>query len=171
MDPLSPLVSSDVGWFYYFAGQYEQAIDECLRTLELEPGFLLAHACLLEAYDRNGMPEEAFAEAQETLAAAGATESELAEIRSLDPTERRERTLRWWLIHDDDLGPYKLALIHLRLGEQGQALDWLEKSFTERDLWLPVLREDPRFDSLRSEPRYETILELLNFPGPNRPTD
>ena len=165
LDPLSPLVNSDVGWFHYFAGQYEPAIEECLRTLELEPGFVLAHTCLMEAYDRNGMHEEAFAEAQETLAAAGATEDELADIRSLDPIARQERILRWWLIHDDDLGPYKLALVHLRLGEQGQALDWLEKSFTDRDLWLPVLREDPRFDSLRSEPRFEALSHRLNYPS------
>lgn len=59
----------------------------------------------------------------------------------------------------------KLALIHLRLGEQEQALDFLEKSFTDRDLWLPVLREDPRFDSLRSEPRFEALYRRLNFPG------
>ncbi len=158
-------MNSDVGWFYYFAGNYDQAIEECIRTLELEPGFLLAHTCLVEAYDRNGMHEEAYAEAQEALAAAGATDDELATIRSLELIEGRGRTLRWWLIHGDDLGPYKLALIHLRLGEQEQALDFLEKSFTDRDLWLPVLREDPRFDSLRSEPRFEALYRRLNFPG------
>ena len=165
LDPLSPLVNSDVGWFYYFAGSYDQAIEECRRTLELEPGFLLAHACLVESYDRNGKDEEALAEALESLAAAGATEEELTEIGKLDPSEGRENIRRWWLTHRDDLGPYARALIHLRLGEQEQALEFLEESFTARDLWLPALREDPRFDSLRSEPRFETLYQRLNFPS------
>lgn len=116
LDPLSPLVNSDVSWFYYFAGNYDQAIEECIRTLELEPGFLLAHTCLVEAYDRNGMHEEAYAEAQEALAAAGATDDELATIRSLELIEGRGRTLRWWLIHGDDLGPYKARLDPLETG-------------------------------------------------------
>ncbi|HXV63165.1 MAG TPA: winged helix-turn-helix domain-containing protein [Vicinamibacteria bacterium] len=49
LDPLSPQVQSDVGWFYYFAGRFEQAIAACERTLELEPGFGLAEACLFES--------------------------------------------------------------------------------------------------------------------------
>ena len=124
-------MNSDVGWFYYFAGNYDQAIEECIRTLELEPGFLLAHTCLVEAYDRNGMHEEAYAEAQEALAAAGATDDELATIRSLELIEGRGRTLRWWLIHGDDLGPYKLALIHLRLASKSRpSTSWRRASPT-----------------------------------------
>jgi hypothetical protein len=30
---------------------------------------------------------------------------------------------------------------------------------------LPVLREDPRFDSLRLEPRFEALCHRLKFPG------
>ena len=60
--------------------------------------------------------------------------------------------------------PYSLAVIHLGLGENGLALDWLEKAYVERDWRLPWIGPEPSLDSLRGEPRYDALLCKLGLP-------
>ncbi|MBI4462471.1 MAG: hypothetical protein HY653_06155, partial [Acidobacteria bacterium] len=60
---------------------------------------------------------------------------------------------------------YLVAVIHTGLGERDQAWAWLEKAHEERASWLSqFLKVDPRFDSLRSDPRYADLLRRMNFP-------
>jgi len=60
---------------------------------------------------------------------------------------------------------HDLAIVYLALGEKQQALDWLEKAYEDRNLGMPWLKVDPRFDPLRSEPRFQTLLRRMNFPA------
>src|SRR5262249_50276030 len=39
LDPLSSMVNSDVGWYYYFARRYDEAVEHSKRTLALDPNF------------------------------------------------------------------------------------------------------------------------------------
>jgi Flp pilus assembly protein TadD len=57
-----------------------------------------------------------------------------------------------------------MALIHAGLGEKEEALGWLEQGFEERAAWMVYLNTDPRYDSLRSEPRFQELLRRMKFP-------
>jgi serine/threonine-protein kinase len=48
--------------------------------------------------------------------------------------------------------------VHLGLSEEDEALDWLEKAYDERDMWMVYLSIDPTFDRLRSHPRFTALL-------------
>lgn len=52
---------------------------------------------------------------------------------------------------------------HAGLGETGEALDWLEQAFDERDPSLVWLKVHPRFDALRRELRFEALLARLRL--------
>jgi hypothetical protein len=43
LDPLSLIISVAIGWAFYMARQYDDAIDQLRRTNELEPNFAVAH--------------------------------------------------------------------------------------------------------------------------------
>jgi len=50
------------------------------------------------------------------------------------------------------------------LRETDQVIASLELAIHERSLWIGWIRKYPTFDSLRSDPRYEDIIQRLNFP-------
>ena len=61
------------------------------------------------------------------------------------------------------VGAAHIATIYAGLGELRMALDWLEKGYTERDQLMILLKVNPRFDPLRSEPRFADLLRRIGF--------
>jgi hypothetical protein len=59
--------------------------------------------------------------------------------------------------------PFNLAIIHLGLGDQSLALDYLEKAYDADLPWLAWLKKDHAFDPLRAEPRFKALLKKLHF--------
>jgi hypothetical protein len=55
------------------------------------------------------------------------------------------------------------AIIHLGLGEKERALDLLGEAIEMRDWRVRLLKEEPIFDSLRSEPRFAVLLARAGF--------
>ncbi len=60
--------------------------------------------------------------------------------------------------------PSRVARIYARLGVETQALEWLEKAYQERDLFLGDLKVNPDYDSLRSDPRFQDLLRRIGLP-------
>ena len=58
---------------------------------------------------------------------------------------------------------WELAVIHVALGETELALDWLERSVDLRDPFMISLKINPRFDSIRTHPRYIALLEKMKL--------
>jgi hypothetical protein len=58
-----------------------------------------------------------------------------------------------------------IAGTYMHLGDKENALQWLEKAYELRDpfliFWLPVA---PEFDSLRSEPHFQSLLRRVGLP-------
>lgn len=62
LDPLSPAANLHFGWYYLFARQYDQAIEQLQKTLKMDPHYVEAQSWLGQACLRKGMYEEAVAE-------------------------------------------------------------------------------------------------------------
>jgi len=60
--------------------------------------------------------------------------------------------------------PYLVAQIYVSLGDTDEALRWLEMAYRERAAWMVILKVNPRFDGLRSDPRFQDLLRRMNFP-------
>ncbi len=58
---------------------------------------------------------------------------------------------------------YHIALIHNGLGEEDQALTWLERGFEQRDAKMVFLKVEPKWNNLRSEPRFVDLMRRMNF--------
>jgi hypothetical protein len=61
------------------------------------------------------------------------------------------------------VSPYQLALVYAGLGEKEHAFESLEKAKVERSTLLTYLKMDPRFDSLRSDPRFQDLLRRMGL--------
>ncbi len=56
------------------------------------------------------------------------------------------------------------ATVHLGLGEDDRALDWLEKAYDERFNRLAYLRREAIWQPLRTNPRFQDLLRRINLP-------
>jgi serine/threonine-protein kinase len=56
---------------------------------------------------------------------------------------------------------YFTACIYAQAGDKDKALEYLEKTYQRREHWMAYLQVDPRFDSLRGDPRYDALVKRL----------
>ena len=56
-----------------------------------------------------------------------------------------------------------IAGIYSNLGEIDNALEWLERAYKEHSGYLLSINTDFTFDNLRSEPRFQALLEKIGF--------
>ena len=63
------------------------------------------------------------------------------------------------------VAPYFLAGIHIGIGENAYALEYLERAFEEKSHWLIYLHMDPSMDTLRDDPHFEDLLHRVGLPS------
>ena len=167
IDPLSLIINTIKAYTFYFARQYDRAIEQSQETLELDPNFALAHNILGSSYLQKEMYEEAIAEYKKVMGfRGGELRARLGHAYAL--AGKRDESLRilkemkeQW--KQGGIRAHPIAAIYIGLGEEDQALEWLEKSYGERDPEMVRLNVDPRFDSLCLNPRFKAILKKMNL--------
>src|ERR1700730_17060948 len=92
LDVLSPIMNVHLGWHYLYARQYDRALDQLTKTLELDPNYGLAHWYRGLAYQQKGM----YTEASESWARRGICSStnRLWKLTSDTCTQFREEKAR-----------------------------------------------------------------------------
>lgn len=169
LDPLSLIANMTVAWTYYMARDYHRAMEESLKTLELEPEFTAASYSLGLACEQLGKYEEAVAALARARDASRANPSTLVALGHAY-ARRGQRAEAQRILDDLNLwksrayvSSYLVALIYAGLGEDDQAFACLNRAVEERDAWLNWLKTEPRFDSLRADPRFEDLLHRVGF--------
>ena len=170
LERLSPLFRNDLAFCYYFKRDYPRAMLEAREVVALDPNFPYARLVLGWAYAKTGKTNEAIAEfekceqsdpgspiAKGFLGAGYAFANRRAEALRINGELKAMSTNRYVPV-------VFYALIQSFLGEQEQALEWLEKALEAREPAAITLKTDPLFDSLRSHPRFQAMLKQLNFP-------
>ena len=168
LDPLSTNVNVAIANNYYWSGQYDRAIEQHLKVMELDPNVGgLTRLYLGEAYLKQRRFPEAIAEIQKagqfgvmqtaTLGYAYAVSGNRAEAEKVLGHLRSLATQKY-------VPPFTIALIYSGLGDKDQAFAWLEKAYGERSVWLTWLKVDPKFDSLRTDPRFADLLRRIRLP-------
>jgi tetratricopeptide (TPR) repeat protein len=56
------------------------------------------------------------------------------------------------------------TFIYAGMGETHKAMEWLEKTYEQREAWMDLLQVEPMYDNLRSDPRFQDLLEKMNYP-------
>ena len=164
LDPLSLIIQTWMGLRYYFARNYDAAIAEYQKAVELDNDFAPAPWHLAWAYEQTGRFNEGVAAAERALALDEGNLLYLASLGRAYAKAGREKDARAILSRLDAASPerhvsaYHVALVHIALGETNAALDWLEQAYEQRSPWIGYLAVDPGLDPVRSQPRFRNLL-------------
>jgi tetratricopeptide (TPR) repeat protein len=168
LDPLSLLTNTSLGRQLYFMRQYDSAIQQLAKTLEMDPKFVPAQHAIEAAYAQNGMFKEAIGERQKVLTLSGNPDLAAAIGEDFN-SSGYPGVMKSWLEGLKEVSKrgyvssYNIAQIYARLGDKNQALASLETALEERDSNLTYAKIEPAFDDLRSDPRFKRVVQQLNM--------
>ena len=169
-DPLGLVLNMHMGWHLVYSRQYEKAVDQCLKTLELDPTFILAHVFLGQAYEQMGAFSSAVAEFEKAVELSQRHPTYLADLgHGYAVADRRTDALKILdqltdLSSQRYVAPRSIAEVYIGLNDIDAAMAWLDKAYEGRNGWLMHIRENPRYDRLRGDPRYKNLVSRMNFP-------
>lgn len=169
LDPLSLVINNEIAWHLYMARDFEGALQQAWKTLALEPRFAPAQHTLGLANEQMGNLEEAIVEFQNACSCSGNHPAALAALAHAHAAAgQTSEALK--LLHElEDISkqrhvsPCWLSLVHTALGHRGAALEWLERGLEQHDVWMVWLKVEPRFDSLRSDVRFQELLQRIRL--------
>ena len=157
---------------FYFTRDYDRAIEQFQKTLDLDRNFPPAHIYLPAAYVQKGMYDKASAgfktstplkgssEWSETMSGLGylsAVVGKKSEARAI--LDEMKQLFAQQYVHAPSI-----ALIYAGLGEKDQAFAWLEEGYKQRSFQMRLLKVEPRWDSLRSDPRFADLMKRIGLP-------
>jgi serine/threonine protein kinase/TolB-like protein/Flp pilus assembly protein TadD len=170
IDPLSPIFNVMVGYMAFLHRDYELVMEICRKTIELDANFFWSYMGLGWCYEELNMIDKAFPEFEKAVELTQGTMGTLAGLgHAYGIAGRRTEALQviqklQEIPPQSYVVPYDIALVYLGMREKDNALYWLEEAFKDRFGWLIWINVEPKWDVLRSDPRFQYLLRRLNFP-------
>jgi serine/threonine-protein kinase len=175
-DPASVSVRRSLGYAYLYARRYDQARYHLERAIAMNPEAEESHRILgliltfqkqfaaAEQALRDGLAlaEKGGTYTKATLgfSMAAAGDDSYAREVAAELEEKREH---------EYVSPVELALTYIALKDNDKALDWIDRSIDERRGWAAYLRVHPVLDSVRNEPRFDELVNRMQFDQPAGP--
>lgn len=170
LDPLSPIVASDLSAAYSYAGRIPDAVHELEQILAIDPSFAVAHNYLASAYADAGQTAKAKQEEEIYSRITGIKDSEeMAPIKqalaSGKKTEARQ-LLKSLASREKEgrFGYVQLAQMFVAADDKDEAFNCLEKAYQEHSWWLVTLLVDQNLAPLRNDPRFQDLRHRVGLP-------
>jgi tetratricopeptide (TPR) repeat protein len=178
LNPLVRTLSGLLCWFVYLSGDYERVLHlaEQMRCANGDsPGTGMVEALVL-AQDpicaaSLARLEEATQEQPQNQLLHGLLGYAYGQVGQETKARKKQTQLVTWAENGRRSKGYALALAYLGLGEEQEAISWLETAFAEGSLWSFGFRSDPMLRSLRGNPRFERLVGKIGAPHPYRAPD
>ncbi len=169
LDPLSLSINRDVAMLLLFQRRCDEAIAQAQATISLDSTFAGGYWALGLALEQKARYAEAVEAFQKALlfshgsprmmgalghgyALWGKREQAVAMLYELESLARNRY-----------VSPFESALIYIGLDEREPAFEWLQKACEVRAYELVSALIDPRYDGIRSDPRFHGILTRIGF--------
>jgi DNA-binding winged helix-turn-helix (wHTH) protein/TolB-like protein/Tfp pilus assembly protein PilF len=167
INPVSLIINAVEAWVLYHAREYDQAIAQAQKVVEMDPHFAEVYEYLKRCYDQKGMYKEAIAARQMRRKFAGLDAEETAALR--EAAAATSARVYWQKRLEQEVeeskrelsSAFEVAEIHAQLGEKDQAFAWLERAYEKRNVMMMYLKAAPNLDPLRSDPRFADLLRRV----------
>ncbi|HUP19886.1 MAG TPA: adenylate/guanylate cyclase domain-containing protein, partial [Gemmatimonadota bacterium] len=168
LDPVSLPIRAAVAGVLYYARRYAECVEEVDRILEASPWFFQPVFYRALALERMGRYDEAVATFQRlgrlsglpsTLAGEAYVQATMGrEVEALNLLARLEEDSRARYVP-----AYFFASVHAALGDLDAAFEWFGRAIEERSSWMVSIAAEPRFDSIREDPRFADLLQAMGL--------
>lgn len=173
LDPLSQHIQWSLAETSIFADALEHSAEQCEKGLDLYPDFWPLHTLQGEIYLRQEKYDLAVASMERGVEVSKRHPHALAVLGSAYAlTGRRPESLKILaelkeLSHRRYLSPANIARVYASLGENDQALTWLQRTYDDRSSWMThVHLWGPALGNLPTDPRFQDLERRMNFPPP-----
>ena len=174
LDPLSYSANTGIGHVLYLSREYDRAIAHYGKVIESDPTFVPARLWFGRPYLQKGMFKEAIEQVEEAVKLSHETTVSLATLGQAYAAAGRMTDARKILDKlltrgaEQYVPSYWIALVYTSMGNKDKAVEYLEKALLERSSWLVWANVEPRFDTLRPDPRFDSLLTRIGF-EPSKP--
>jgi serine/threonine protein kinase/Tfp pilus assembly protein PilF len=179
LDPLYEQNYMAEGYSNFMAHKYDEAVVQFRKNLEIEPDPMTYFGLVLSLAEK-GDYAAAISEGEKatklnnspllltSLASAYARAGRRADaervLGQLEEIAKHQGAAPAWHVRPVAyLCPYEVAGAYAQLGDKNQTFKWLGKARHSRSC-MYWLRQDPRFDSVRADPRFQELLTQMSFP-------
>jgi len=166
-----PLETGDLSLYYFFLRQYDRAGQELQKSLDTNSDDAPTHVRLGSVYEQKGMYKEAISEFQKGVKLSDNGFQSLGMLAHCYAVSGRKDKAKKILADIDKLSKqdffwanYSIALIYAGLGENEEAIKYLERAYDEHSLGPAWFRFDPRLDKLRLEPHFQNFVRRTGLP-------
>ena len=170
LDPLSPIVNSDLGWYLLFSGQNDEAIAQFRKALDLDANSVSIHRGLGIAYSEANQHDAAINELKRALLLSENSPVILAHLGAAYARQGNQAAADA-VVKDlqgraarEYVPASALAIVLAAQGDRQRALDALERAYDEHDFALVQIVVAPWFRPLRGEDRYDKLVVRLGLP-------
>ena len=169
LDPLSLPISTGVGHVLYLSRRYDDSIRQYARTVELDPSFMQTHLWFGRPYLQKGMYKEAIAELRKAVSLSSESTVSLAmlghALASAGMDDEADGVLKKLVKRSKFtyVPSYWVAVIYNGFRDRKNVLAWLAKAYKERSSWLAWIKVEPRFDWLRGDPEFDSLVKRLGL--------
>ncbi len=170
LDPASLVMNTFMGATLYYAGRYDEAIDQCRRTIEMDPNFAVAHWHLGLAYEQKQIFDAATEEFKKAISLSGGSPLMRAALGRAYAESQKKHEANEMLNELNELetqqyvSAYEVAKIYVALGNSEQAFQLLTKASAEHSFHLVNLNVCPQLNSVRSDPRFQDLVQRVGLP-------
>ena len=170
LDPLSPYKITAVGMIYGDRREYDRAVEQYRKAIELDPSFYHAYDEMRSLEIVRGRPEAVDAVTQAMRAAFPDVDDTSVRARVAAhqgrQAEARELVEHWIQQCVRTQRPGKscyAAQIYASIGEKDLAFQWLDQAYQERNPLLVYAKVMPYYDTLRADPRFQALMQRLGL--------
>jgi DNA-binding winged helix-turn-helix (wHTH) protein/Tfp pilus assembly protein PilF len=167
LDPLSMIIHHQAGQIYQNARMYPEAFLEYRKTLMIQPGFGPTYAAMMLAFRREGRYKESVEAQRQANRYWDPGETSIEDLKRLaEASGRGKRAYLRAALEFNRKHPstaYNAAFDYALLAENEKALQWLQKSLEAREPQIINLLNDPEFDHLKSNPRFQEIVKKVGL--------
>jgi len=170
LDPLNLAINTGVGHVLYLSRQYDRSIEQYKKAVDLDPNFTLTHIWFGRPYLEKGMYTEAISELETAVKLSGEGTLALAMLghglASAGKKEDAQKILDQLFERSNTryVPSYWVAVVYNGFKDREQVLKWLHRAYEERSSWLVWCKVEPRFDWLRGNPEFSSLMKAMKFP-------
>jgi tetratricopeptide (TPR) repeat protein len=171
LDPLSVAINIDRAYILHYYDRNEEALRSVTLALDMNPKYAPGYFWLGRIYTSQGR----YADAETALRKIGALRTwtpAMAVQGYLYAKSGRSQDARHVLADFDELGRqgryasgYAMAVIYAGLGDRERVFSYLDAAYRERSNWLVWLKRDPRWNDVRSNVRFQTLVRKIGLPS------